>query len=111
MNKLGEQLGEELGEQKINGLALQKKAMDSENAEGDKSKSQGSELLEKQRYVLFHGERSALNGVMKGFKKTYKPIAGSVIYAIVTATAKTWTLEKYLGELAQEHIEMRPNRQ
>ncbi len=99
----------ELCEQKAKSEEHQKQTIYHVN-EG-KDKSQASELLEKQRYVIFNGERSALDSVMKGFKKAYKPAAGSVIYAMLTPTAKTWTLEKYLSELAQEHIEMRTNAQ
>ncbi|MEM9424580.1 MAG: hypothetical protein AAF975_07325, partial [Spirochaetota bacterium] len=62
--------------------------------------SSPQELPSEYRYVIFSGNRSSLNAVMKGFKKAYKPPAASVIYAMLTATAKKWTLQFYLRELA-----------
>ena len=71
------------------------------------SSAEDDELPGGQRYVIISASRSALDGVMKGFRRAYKPTANSVIYAMLTDTAKSWTLEKYLGELAKEHKEMR----
>ncbi len=62
------------------------------------------------RYVIFDGERKDLNKVMSGFRKAYKPAAGSVIFAMLTDTARKWTLEAYLKELGEEHQEMKQYR-
>ena len=64
------------------------------------------EVLETGRYVIFNGSRGALEGVMKGFRAAYRPGANSVIFAVLTDTAKTWTLQYYLDELSREHAEM-----
>lgn len=63
------------------------------------------------RYVIFSGKRKELDNVMQGFRKVYRPVAGSVIYAMLTSTAQAWTLQKYLAELGEEHKQMRLYRQ
>ncbi len=83
---------------KLNDIAERGVSLQSSGAEG--------KILETGRYVIFNGSRSALEGVMKGFRTAYRPGAGSVIFAVLTDTAKTWTLQYYLDELSREHAEM-----
>ena len=76
-----------------------------------KSEPEPSVLDAEYRYVIFSGSRNQLDNVMRGFRKVYRPVAGSVIYAMLTSTARTWTLEKYLNELGAEHKQMRQYRE
>ncbi|WGK68137.1 DUF3783 domain-containing protein [Candidatus Haliotispira prima] len=78
--------------------------------ESDTEDGRIPESLYTMRYVILSGSRNDLDDTMAGFKKTYKLAAGSAIFAMLTETAKTWTLEDYLNELAREHEEMRQYR-
>ena len=71
---------------------------------------ESSALSTEYHYVIFSGSRSQLDNVMRGFRRVYQPSAGSVIYAMLTSTAKTWTLKKYLNELSDEHKQIRKQR-